>query len=107
MLYNGRLGLPIPALDGCCDLPHFRNGARGNERSLSSAKWGRCPRAAWTKASNPGLFVLGFPLVLDFGIVVRNAAFIGRIVEAVRQINQQRSFRSDHLIAMGDARRNQ
>ena len=51
--------------------------------------------------------MLRFPIVLDLGIVVGNAAFIGRIVETIRDVHQQCGGGSNHLIAMRDSRRDQ
>src|SRR5579863_7455532 len=51
--------------------------------------------------------MLRFPIVLNTRIVVGNAAFVLRIVEAVGHIHQDGGLGADHFVAMSDPRRYQ
>ena len=51
--------------------------------------------------------MLCFPVVSNLGIVVRDAAFVLRIVEAVRDIRQKSRGRTDDLVTVPDTLRKQ
>src|SRR5579863_10326006 len=53
------------------------------------------------------LFVLRFPVVIDARLVVRRAALVGGVVEAVGHVDEHGRLAADHLVSMRDSRRNQ
>jgi hypothetical protein len=52
-------------------------------------------------------FVLRFPVVLNGGIVIRNAPLILRVVQTIGHVYEHRGRLADHLVAMSDPRRDQ
>src|SRR5258708_32511095 len=65
------------------------------------------PVAPITKARIASLFVLEFPVVGDVGMVVLKSPFVLGVVIAVSHINQLGRLRSQHLVSVTNARRNQ
>src|ERR1022692_340621 len=57
---------------------------------------------------HPGteLFVLQLPVVIDIRVVVRNSTLIRRIIEAIREVDQQSGFGAQHLIPVSHTGRN-
>ena len=53
------------------------------------------------------LLVLSFPVVLDLGIVVGNAALILRVIKSIGEVHQESWINTDHLITMCDPGRDQ
>src|SRR5438093_9743195 len=64
---------------------------------------------AWrgSREISPPLLMLYFPIVIDGRIVIRDPAFVLRIVEAIGHIYQQRIFVSDHFIPVSHTGRNE
>src|SRR5690348_10677946 len=57
--------------------------------------------------SKSDLLVLRFPVVIEGGVVIRNAPLVLGVVETVGHVNQQRGFAADHFISMAHARRDE
>src|ERR1700680_526982 len=53
------------------------------------------------------LFVLGFPIVIDAGLIIGRAALVGGIIKTVGHVDQQGRIAADHFIPMRHAGRNQ
>ena len=64
-------------------------------------------RGVASKATITYLFVLKLPIVIQLGIVVRYAALVCGVVEAIRCINQERGTRPDNFVSMRNTWRNQ
>jgi hypothetical protein len=67
----------------------------------------RAKHAAGTHDQNTHLFVLNFPIVGDFGIVVSNAQLIRWIVVAIRKIDELNGLEAQCLVAVTDPGRDE
>src|ERR1019366_3696925 len=50
--------------------------------------------------------MLGLPIVVNTGVVVRDTSLVIRIVELIGNVDQQGRIGADDLVSMADARRN-
>src|SRR5712692_1900088 len=76
-------------------------------RSFIGFWWGGPGGAAPQGFSTPVSLVLRLPVVVQAGVVVREAAFIRRVVEAIGDVDQHGRIGADHLVAVPDSGRNQ
>ena len=88
-------------------------GGQRQRRGIQSDSHGRQIPLASMRAVPPpstlprALFVLQFPVVIELGIVMRNAAFVRGIVKPVGRVDQHRGPRSHHFVSVRHAGRNQ